>query len=310
MKKNISGFVLLNALILVVVVAGFALAMRFQESVDLAHEKSARTQRQIDMLMTGALDWQVLTLTQFNTDQKRPAVHYGEAWARPLNQFKLTQFLTPDANTGGDELLLSSQTVDIQGRLNVTNLLGVMDGDTADLRSWQRLFLHLKIPQSELSVLVSQLNRAFSAINASGRLTGGDAPLYPQTVQQLPALGLSAASLKVLEPFITVLPERTLLNLNTASAEVLMSSIDGLDLAHALEIAKRKPAWQKLDEAQQTLGPKVLLDENRHGVTSKYFEIHCRIEGAKISKNAGVLVWRDAAESKVVRRTNPTEWQL
>jgi general secretion pathway protein K len=315
MKSSTSGFVLLNTLLLVVVVAGFAVALRYQESVDLVQEETSRAQRQMDVLMTGALDWQVLALTQFTSDQKNSASHYGEAWAKPLYQFKLTEFLSPDTTTvtntpSGNEVLLSSRIVDVQGRLNVTNLLGIADGDTADLRSWQRLFLHLKVPQSELTQLVSQLNRAFSAMDSSGRMANGDAPLYPQTVQQLQALGLSATSVKVLEPFITVLPERTLLNLNTASAEVLMSSIDGLDLARALEIVKRKPAWQKIDEVQHILGPKVVLDENRHGVASKYFEIHCHIESEKISKKAGVLVWKEASESKILRRIYPTAWQL
>ena len=71
------------------------------------------------------------------------------------------------------------------------------------------------LPEAELSQLAQGL-RAALAPEESAR-----APLMPQQVDQLGVLGLSAATLARLRPYITLLPERTPVNLNTAPADQL-----------------------------------------------------------------------------------------
>lgn len=70
------------------------------------------------------------------------------------------------------------------------------------------------------------------------------APLLPESVSQLSWLGVDAASLELLSPYIVVLPIVTPVNVNTASAEVLVAVIPGNDHATAerlLQVRQRAP---------------------------------------------------------------------
>ena len=49
-------------------------------------------------------------------------------------------------------------------------------------------------------------------------------PLMPRSFTQLTWLGLSPATVAALEPYATLLPRRTPVNINTASAQVLLDA--------------------------------------------------------------------------------------
>lgn len=127
----------------------------------------------------------------------------------------------------------------------------------------------------------------------------------PQQTAQLVWLGLSPASLAALQPHITLLPEATPVNLNTASAEVLSASIAGLDLASARQLVQQRQRgpWNSLNAAQKALGPSGrLLDEQQHSVRSRYFEVHGRMRIDNVVQQELALVRREGAQVRMLWR--------
>jgi len=92
---------------------------------------------------------------------------------------------------------------------------------------------------------------------------------------------VSPASLKALQPHVTVLPERSTLNLNTASAEALSASISGLDLAQAqLLVSERADRpFRDLPGAQARVpgATSETVNSQQHDVRSRFFEVRVRL---------------------------------
>ena len=72
----------------------------------------------------------------------------------------------------------------------------------------------------------------------------------PLRVEQLGWLGVAPATLAALRPHITLLPQRTSVNLNTASAEVI-HAVTGIDLASAQRMVAARAArpFKNINEA-------------------------------------------------------------
>jgi general secretion pathway protein K len=233
--------------------------------------------------------------------------HLGEPWALPVQESKLSTFLSQDQQwrEGDAEVFLSGQITDAQSRLNVMNLLENGQISVPALQRFGRLFERLNLPLQELQIFSRQLQAAAAAKSPAG----SSAPLMPQQTAQLVWLGLSPSTLATLENFITVLPEATPVNLNTAPAEVLMASLPGLDLAQARQwVALRERGhWASLEAARQVLGAAGQnLRAGQHDVQSRYFEVTGRMRIDDVVQVDQLLVKRDGNQVNMVwRMRNP-----
>lgn len=148
-----------------------------------------------------------------------------------------------------------------------------------DLATFTRLFALLNLPASELTVASSNLLRTTE--RALNDPQPSNSPLLPQRYAQLRWLGLSEATLRALQPHVTVLPERTLLNLNTASAEALSASIPGLDLALAQQVLSSRSVTPFADLASAIPRIPGATDQSvsarTHDVRSRFFEVRARL---------------------------------
>lgn len=274
------GAALLAAMLTVTLVATFAAAAMWQQWRGIEVETAERARVQSAWILIGALDWSRLILEE---DARAGNIdHLAEPWAVPLAEARLSTFLAAqdgaaqeDASTDTQDAFLSGQIFDLQSRLNVTNLAasGAVQQGAHD--QFARLFAQLGLPESQLTALEQSLQRATAAELSEG----SDAALMPQQVEQLGWLGLPAASVALLSPFVTVLPERTPVNLNTASPEVLLAAIDGLDRARAeaLASARETRPFRTLDDVRPLLPPSVPLRPNEHSVGSNFFEVQGRL---------------------------------
>ena len=92
------------------------------------------------------------------------------------------------------------------------------------------------------------------------------------------SLGVDAASLELLAPYIVVLPSVTTVNVNTASAEVLVAVIKGNDHATAerlLQVRQRVPFEDMTKFAAEV--PSLVPLTARLSVNSSYFEVRGRL---------------------------------
>jgi general secretion pathway protein K len=300
------GAALLAAMLTVALVATFAAGALWQQWKSIEVEGAERQRTQARWLLTGALDWARVILREDARagDANAPADHLAEPWAVPLQEARLSSFLAalPDGtgNTIDDErlaqqVLLSGQVSDLQGRLNVTNLLQGEQLDTKTVLAFQRLFDVAGVPPAQLSLLMQGLMAA--------QKQNSNSPLMPQFVNQLSWLGLSPQALNKLSPYITLLPTRTPVNLNTASAHVLYASVPGLSMSDAQRLVQQRERqhWTNLDAFQKALGRTLSL-EDTHSVNTRYFEVMGRLRMPQTVLQERSLVQRDGSDLKVIWR--------
>jgi len=307
--KSQKGAALLVAMLTVALVATLTSAALWQQWRQIEIESAERGRSQTAWMMTGALDWARLILQEDTRTQQGGSVdHLGEPWALPVQESKLSTFLSQDQKwqEGDAEVFLSGHISDAQSRLNVRNLMDNGKIAAPELLVWVRLFERLNLPLSELENLTRQLPGALaSTLEPSPDKPAATAPLMPQRSAQLVWLGLSAPTLAALDNFITVLPEPTPINLNTASAEVLMACVPGLDLASARQLVaqRERTHWDSLDAVRKSLGPLSRgLDEKRHSVQSQYFEIHGRMRIDNVVQQERALVKREGTLVRMLWR--------
>jgi general secretion pathway protein K len=316
------GAALLTAMLTVALVASLASAALWQQWRQVEIEIAERGRSQTAWMMTGAMDWTRLILREDAISAKGAAAdHLGEPWALPVQESKLSTFLSQDQQwrEGDAEVFLSGQITDAQSRMNVMNL--VEDGQISSpaLARFAALFERLGLPLAELQTLAQQLQASLQANKVDQASTNratpnpGPAALMPQQAAQLVWLGLSPGTLAALQPHITVLPEATPVNLNTASAEVLSAVLPGMDLASARQAVtqRQRGHWASLNAAREALGPNGrLLDDKQHSVQSRYFEVQGRMRIDNVVQQETALVRRDGGQVRMLWRVRSPQLRL
>jgi general secretion pathway protein K len=286
------GAALLLAMVILVLVATISAGMVWQQDRSVRVEGAERARAQAAWMLNGALDWARLILREdLRADRERqrgatprPLVDaLGETWANPLEEARLSSFLAADRDNSADatiEVFLSGAITDAQARWNLRNLIGG-DGKvvTVELAAFRRLADQAGAPADTAERVAAALAAVWGPVSAEAAATAG---LAPSQFADLRWLGIEAATLERLEPYVTLLPVRTPVNANTAASEVLVAAIDGLDLGSAERIVqarKRKDlgALQSLEEIKSLLPQGIALNPERVGVTTRFFEVRGRL---------------------------------
>jgi general secretion pathway protein K len=282
-SKRQAGAALLSAMLTVTLVATFAATALWQQWRSVEVEIAERARVQVAWLLVGALDWSRLIL---RIDGRAGSTdHLAEPWAVALQESRLSTFLAADKNNTGGltaeeqvDAFLSGHIEDAQSKLNVFNLIESGQVSAPDLAAFKKIFAHFNLPEFELETFVGLLKAASTANSAAN--PAATTLLMPQRVRQLTWLGLKAQTLAKISPYITLLPSRTKVNINTAPAEVLYASLPGLELADAkLAVAARDKAFfPSLNEAVTSVPAlKDKLKETQHAVSTNFFEVTGRI---------------------------------
>lgn len=302
MRGRPAGAALLSALLTAALVVGLATAALWQSWQGVQRESALRQQWQTRWLMRAALDWTLAVLA----GDKVPAVdHLAEDWSRGLERTALeAMLLTPDsalqpagpaARSPGP--WLSVRISDAQARLNLLNLLEGPSLSAQWLPVFARLFDQLGLPAQELEVLGRELLRA--SAGTAGERPGG-AALMPERAGDLLWLGLSPASVQALGPYLSVLPGRLPVNLNTADALVLQAVL-GVPPAQVQQLLERRRArpFLRVDEALaglQTAGDML-------SVQTQFFGVQIEIElGPDWRHGESALLQRQGAQLRVLWR--------
>jgi general secretion pathway protein K len=337
-----AGAALLAAMLTVTLVATFAAAALWQQWRSVEIETAERARVQSTWILTGALDWSRLILRE--DGRAGGADHLAEPWAVPLNEARLSSFLAVDKNASETEreAFLSGQVIDLQGKLNVNNLIEGNSISVAALAAFSRLFELLGLPKEQLLTLASSLLSAVrdpappaaapnpgaapastSAAAAAAPAASAPAapvtpqapvvapvatalsPLMPERIDQLAWLGLPRETLTALGPYITLLPQRTTVNLNTASAEVIYASTPGLDMTDAqrLVTARDRKHFSTLAEANQQMGgAEGKFSDVQHAVASRFFEVtgQLRLEQTMVQERS--VLQRDGLQVRTLWR--------
>jgi general secretion pathway protein K len=289
------GAALLLAMLTVTLVASIAAAALWQQWRSVAVETAERSRVQSSWVLTGALDWARLILRE--DARAGGADHLGEPWALPLEEARMSTFLATDRSNVSDteDAFLSGQIIDRQSRLNATNLIEGNKISEVSLKAFVKLFDVLGLPPNELSAMADNLR--FSMDNSPDNRSSSQASVLPQRLEQLAWLGLSDSTVAALKPYVTVLPVRTPLNVNTASAEAIYASVPGLDMASAQRIVgeRKRTHFSNLADVGR-LAPDLAgrFTEGQHSVASRFFEVQGRLRLEQNVVMESSLVQRDA----------------
>ena len=266
------GAALLTAMIIVTLVVTLAAAMVWQQWRAVQVETAERARTQAAWILSGALDWARLILKE-DLRSNRPTA-LTEPWATPLAEARLSTFLATDKSNADDapEAFLSGAISDAQARFNLTNLVTQGKVDPVELAALERLCLAAGLESSVAQRIAGGLRDAKALPGSAG--AGANAPLLPQSLQQLAWLGLDESSLGALAPYVVLLPVATPVNVNTASREVLVGAIEGLDLATAERVLQRRQsgAFKDLDAFKAQLGG-LDISKAKLAVMSSFFEV-------------------------------------
>ena len=273
------GAALLTAMIIVTLVATLAAAMVWQQWRAVQVEAAEGARVQSAWILSGALDWASLILRE---DAKSGGPdHLGEPWAVPLAEARLSTFLAVDKDNAEDapEAFLSGSITDVQSRYNLRNLLGANHAIVpAELDGLKTLLQAIRLPPDLADTLANGLRDANTPADPADR--SAQAPLMPQSMDELTWLGVDEATVEQLRPYVTLLPVQTPVNANTAPKEVLLAAIAGLDPAtaeHLVQTRQRTPFKGLADVQTQIQSPGAVAASQRVNVSSSFFEVRGRL---------------------------------
>lgn len=285
------GAALLTAMVIVTLVATLASAMVWQQWRAVRVEAAERARLQAGWVLLGALDWVRMILRE--DARNGGADHLNEPWAAPLAEARLSTFLAADKDNTDDapDAFLSGSITDAQSRYNLRNLF---DAKTAAVVPAElEVLKHLCEAAGVSTDVAERLAKALAAASFGAE----NASLMPQTVSQLTWLGLDAETVRRLAPYVVLLPKPTVVNLNTASREVVAARIAGLspsDAARFVEARQAKP-FKDLAAAKANLPETIDLNDAQVGISSSYFEVRGQLR----------LGDRVLQERSLVERRNP-----
>lgn len=301
-----AGAALFVAMLLVATVATVSAASLWKQWRSVEVEAAERSRVQSAWILTGALDWARLILREDARDGTLD--HLAEPWAVPLREARLDTFLAAGASGGSadggeaGDVFLSGNIVDLQSRLNVSNLVTAGSVAPTALRSFERLFDVLGLPQSELARMAENLRLASEI--GEGNALADTALALPQRLEHLHAFGLSAATIARLEPHAAVLTGRTPLNLNTAGAEAIYGAVDGIGIDDARRFVAARDAspLRSIADAARQLPGAARLPAADFSVASRFFEVRGRLRSGSLVTQERSIVQRDGLEVVVLQR--------
>ena len=331
-----AGAAILLALLIMTLVATLAAGMVWVQWRGIEVESAERARTQAEWLLNASLDWGNLILkSSIRNGQTEDDL--GQPWATPLSETKLSSFLSADGNhdaEGGPEAFLSGQISDAEGKYNLYNLVVDTSPDkspTARFDEINRLKIictAVGVPPEIADTLGAGMKQSWSAQQNTGTGSSGQSGssvLMPVQLDDLAWYGIDPKALKLLEPFVQLLPPAagqatgqaallTTINANTAPAEVLMAALPGITRAQAQQIilARQSHPLSKLTDIWVALGssaasgwapptgdPPVQVD-----VKSFHFEIYGQLRLEQHVVRERSVVWRanQFAPIQVLRR--------
>ena len=287
LRRKAEGAAVLAAMLVVAIAASLAAQVFERQQLAVRTIENRMDASQIRWIERAASDWARLVL---RLDARTTTIdHLGEPWAMTIQQTELdpTVYGGARAGTKDAKAVLSGQIQDAQARFNLRNLLQTSDRTASDplqqtpkpsapdLQALRKLLAAIGLDAS-----LAELIAAYAVSPGFGRaadlllVPGMDQPIYQR-----------------LERYMIVLPQRSALNINTASPELLHAYLPGLDLASAQILVKRRDerAFMDLAALKASLSLNEELASDRFTVLSRFFFMEGVIGYGRVSSRARIL---------------------
>ena len=291
MRRKAEGAAVLAAMLVVAFAASLAAQVFERQQLAVRTIENRMDASQIRWIERAASDWARLVL---RLDARTTTIdHLGEPWAMAIQQTELdpTVYGGARAGTKDAKAVLSGQIQDAQARFNLRNLLQTSDRTALDLLS--------QTPKPSAPDLQA-LRKLLAAIGLDASLAEliaayAVSPGFGRAADLLLVPGMDQPIYQRLERYMIVLPQRSSLNINTASPELLHAYLPGLDLASAQILVKRREerAFMDLAALKASLSLSEELAGDRFTVLSRFFFMEGVIGYGRVSSRARILYDRN-----------------
>lgn len=277
------GSATVTALIVVGVAAVVITSLIWRQQLQIRNIETTRDKTQAQWLQHGMIDFARLVLTQdLRTSQ---ADHLGEAWSLPLSDSKVADFLkNVDIPDELQAVTVNGGISDAQGLFNLTNLWNANFQSNANgVLAYSRLLSALGFNSNLAQQTAQIVQERQMALNDVSDLIG------------IP--GYSVTMIQTLRSYVSVLPNSTTININTAPAEVLMAAFAGLTRSSANSIVQNRsgsPAKSLTDINSLLMrsgaGSSVTVDASLVNVNSQYWLASSEVNlGSSIFKSSSLI---------------------
>jgi general secretion pathway protein K len=303
------GAALITAMLIAALAAVMVSGMFWNQWSAIAREQTAREQTQARWILRGAIDWARLILRE---DARNSSVDYlGEPWSVPLAESRLSTFLAARGQDGSSlpDAWLEGRIVDAQSRFNLRDLAPAGTIDPQALQAFARLCVALRLPPSLAGEIANGI-AATSPFRAASPADAADLPLPLQRLQDLARLGPSVAqALPRLASAVTLLPQATPVNANTAGP-VVLAAVLGVDAetAQALVEARKRAYFRNLGDISNLLPQGATIDPQLVSVSTGYFDAIARVRIGDLEYAERALIQRAGLFTLVVRVERVPPW--
>lgn len=283
------GVALLMALLVVALATSVAGYIAWQSNTWVSQLQSQEAQAQANQLARGGLQFAryILKIDNPQVDS------LGENWAQQL------PVMPVDGGT------LAGRIEDAQSRFNLNNMVQDGKASEADIAIFRRLLQLLQLPPQLADAVVDWMD-----VDQETRVPGGaednvylaQSPPYRTAGQPLATIdelvhikGFDEAMVKRLQPYVTALPGRTTINVNTAPDIVLAAVFDGMGLSQAETIVNARPQLVftgKSDFLAHLPASVGQLHDADFDVHSSYFLAGDRVQIGRSQVNLRALLFR------------------
>lgn len=219
---NERGSATMSALIVMVLATMILAGLIWQQHLAIRQLEYDRDRSQAEWLHIAAVDTARFVLA-LNAKTTTAEDSLTEAWAIPLTDTKVSDFLRGvDIPQELSQLSMMGQVSDAQSRFNLNNLVDTESGRRIDpdgLFVFQALLGNMGVDRGLAHQVANQLANTGFKFTDAAQLEGFEG-FNPNLLQRLRSL-------------VTALPERTKINVNTASSDVLRAVFQGMNAGQA-----------------------------------------------------------------------------
>lgn len=283
--KRQRGSAVLMAMLIVAAVATLVTGAMWQQNALMRETEAELAHAQARWLIRGAIDWAGVILRE---DARTSSVdHRGEPWAVPLADTRLNE------NDGRAPAYIAGLIQDEQAKLNLRNLATSEGIEPKELEAFQRLLGALGLNTALAEPVARRVQESLAAAAARKPALG-----LASVDELLRVEGVDGQMLERLRDFVTVLPERTAVNANTAAAEVLAAQVAGLGVSDARRIAHTRDNtyFRDLADVRARLNQAgVAANDAELAVATRYFSVEGMVTYGGARLRARALLKRDGA---------------
>ncbi|MBI3570204.1 MAG: type II secretion system minor pseudopilin GspK [Gammaproteobacteria bacterium] len=281
-------------MLVVAIAATTAAYLSLDQQIWLRQAQNLSDRAQAEVVRAGAQEWAITLLAKDAKDSTSDDL--TENWAKPL---------PPLAVEGGQ---VTGRIRDAQGQFNLNNLVRNGVPSPPDIGAFQHLLQSLALDPNLTDAVIDWIDTDSDARAAGAEdidylqmktpYRAANQPM--QSVEELRLVrGFTQDVVNKLRRWLTVLPQPTEINVNTAEKEVLSALFYTLPATSIDQLIAQRPYTDqaKLAGKLQELAAGTTLPQAFYGIKSSYFEVEVITLFGRYQRTTQALIQRSGGEA-------------